>query len=160
MIYVFLDYELNTSRYELCRAGIPLHIEPKTFDLLLYLIEHHDQVVTKEDLHAHLWPDQFVSDSALTYYISEARRAVGDSGRSQRVIKTIYGRGYSFVAPLETAAAPASAAPETLVDAEPLEAAIEPAVFQPNPPLQGRRQVTVLWGHIVVHCTRQKDLTH
>jgi DNA-binding winged helix-turn-helix (wHTH) protein len=67
MIYVFLDYELNTSRYELCRAGIPLHIEPKTFDLLLYLIEHHDQVVTKEDLHAHLWPDQFVSDSALTY---------------------------------------------------------------------------------------------
>ena len=72
MIYVFLDYELNTSRYELCRAGIPLHIEPKTFDLLLYLIEHHDQVVTKEDLHAHLWPDQFVSDSALTYYISGA----------------------------------------------------------------------------------------
>jgi hypothetical protein len=41
MIYVFLDYELNTSRYELCRAGITLHIEPKTFDLLLYLIEHH-----------------------------------------------------------------------------------------------------------------------
>lgn len=40
MIYVFLDYELNTSRYELCRADIPLHIKPKTFDLLLYLIEH------------------------------------------------------------------------------------------------------------------------
>jgi len=117
--------------------------------LLLYLIEHHDQVVTKEDLHVHLWPDQFVSDSALTYYISGARRAVGDSGRSQRVIKTIYGRGYSFVAPLETAAAPGSTAPETPVDTEPPEAAIEPAGFHPNPPLQGRRQVTVLWGHIV-----------
>jgi len=150
MIYVFLDYELNTSRFELCRAGIPLHIEPKAFDLLLYLIEHHDQVVTKEDLHAHLWPDQFVSDSALTYYISGARRAVGDSGRSQRVIKTIYSRGYSFVAPLKATTEPGSAAPETPIDTEPPEAAVEPAVFQPNPPLQGRRQVTVLWGHIVV----------
>ncbi|MDH3603806.1 MAG: transcriptional regulator, partial [Candidatus Tectomicrobia bacterium] len=105
MIYAFLGYELNTLRYALSHAGILLHIEPKTFDLLLHLIEHHEQVVTKEDLHTHLWPDQFVSDSALTYYISAARKAVGDSGRSQRVIKTVYGRGYSFVAPLETPSA-------------------------------------------------------
>ena len=150
MIYIFLDYELDTSRYELRHAGTPLHIEPKTFDLLLYLIERYDQVVTKEDLHAHLWPDQFVSDSALTYYIAAARKAVGDSGRAQRVIKTIYGRGYSFVAPLETASVPRSAPIETPAGAEPYEAEIEPAEFEPSQPLQGRRQVTVLWGNIVV----------
>jgi tetratricopeptide (TPR) repeat protein len=65
------------------------------------LIRHRDRVVTKQELLTHLWPQQFVSDSALSYCIRAARKAVGDSGRGQRVIKTLYERGYRFVAAVE-----------------------------------------------------------
>ena len=70
------------------------------FDLLAYLIQHHDQFVSREKLYAQLWSQPFVSDAALTYCISEARKAVGDNGRAQRVIKTVHGRGYRFIAPV------------------------------------------------------------
>ena len=94
MRYTLGDYTLDTQRYELCRAGIPLQLQPKVFDLLAYLIQHRDRVVTRQDLFDALWPEQFVSEDALEWTIAEARRAVGDSGRAQRVIKTIRGRGY------------------------------------------------------------------
>ena len=58
------------------------------FDLLAYLIQHHDQFVSRDKLYAQLWSQQFVSEAALTYCIAEARKAVGDNGRAQRVIKT------------------------------------------------------------------------
>ncbi|MCZ6873240.1 MAG: winged helix-turn-helix domain-containing protein, partial [bacterium] len=98
MIYAFGDYELDTYNYELRLEGAPLRIEPKVFDLLNYLIQHHDHLVSKETLHDHLWPDLFVSESALTYCVTAARKAVGDNGRTQEVIKTLYGRGYRFIA--------------------------------------------------------------
>lgn len=98
MIYYFDSYELDTIRYELRYSSVPVHIEPKVFDILIYLIQHQGQVVTKEELHTHLWADQFVSDSALTYCIASARKAVGDTGRVQRTIKTVHRRGYRFMA--------------------------------------------------------------
>ncbi len=101
MIYLFGDYELDTYCYELRLGGKPLRIEPKVFDLLAYLIQRHGHFVSKEDLYEHLWPDQFVSESALTYCVTTARKAVGDNGRMQWVIKTVYGRGYRFIAPVE-----------------------------------------------------------
>jgi DNA-binding winged helix-turn-helix (wHTH) protein len=100
MLYAFGDYEFDTWRHELRLAGTPLHVEPKAFDLLALLIQRHHQFVSREELFTHLWPDQFVSDDALVYCVAEARRAVGDSGRVQRVIKTIRGRGYCFIAPV------------------------------------------------------------
>src|SRR5919108_5557501 len=100
MIYVFGAYEFDTDRRALRLAGTPVDLEPKVFDLLAYLIEHHDQFVSRDKLYAQLWPQQFVSEAALTYCIAEARKAVGDSGRAQRVIKTVHGRGYRFVAPV------------------------------------------------------------
>lgn len=87
MIYVFSGYELDTDRYELRLAGAPLRIEPKVFDLLAYLLQHPGHFVSREDLHERLWPDQYVTDSALTYCITAARKAVGDNGRAQRIIK-------------------------------------------------------------------------
>src|SRR5215831_691837 len=100
MIYVFDAYEFDTDRRVLRLAGKSVNLEPKAFDLLTYLIQHHDQFVSREKLYAHLWSQQFVSDAALTYCISEARKAVGDNGRTQRVIKTVHGRGYRFIAPV------------------------------------------------------------
>jgi DNA-binding winged helix-turn-helix (wHTH) protein len=101
MIYRFGDYELDTQLFELRSAGTPLQLEPKVFDLLAHLICYRDRVVTKQELLTHLWPQQFVSDSALSYCIMAARKAVGDSGRGQRVIKTLHERGYRFVATVE-----------------------------------------------------------
>ena len=101
MIYRFGDYELDTQLFELRSAGMQLPLEPKVFDLLTHLIRQRDRVVTKQELLTHLWPQQFVSDAALGYCIRAARKAVGDSGRDQRVIKTLYERGYRFVAAVE-----------------------------------------------------------
>src|SRR5438093_6332038 len=100
MIYVFGAYEFDTGCHVLRLAGTPVDLEPRVFDLLTYLIQHPDQFVSRETLYAQLWPQQFVSDAALTYCIAEARKAVGDSGRAQRVIKTVHGRGYRFIAPV------------------------------------------------------------
>jgi len=86
MIYVFGAYEFDTDRRVLRLAGTPVDLEPKVFDLLAYLIQHHDQFVSREQLYTQLWAQQFVSEAALTYCISEARKAVGDNGRAQRVI--------------------------------------------------------------------------
>ena len=96
MIYLFDQYILDTSRYELLCAGSPISILPKTFELLAYLVQHHGAAISKDTLHNDLWPDQIVSDSALTYHIAAARKAIGDSGQRQSLIKTIYGRGISI----------------------------------------------------------------
>lgn len=98
MIYRFGDFELDERVFELRRAGHPVDIEPKVFDVLGYLLRHRDRVVPKDELFAQLWPGEFVSDSALTSCIKAVRRAVHDDGASQKVIRTFYGRGYRFIA--------------------------------------------------------------
>ncbi len=100
MNYGFEQYELDTSLYEFRKAGVPVPLEPKVFDVLVYLIERRDRVVTKEELFATLWSDQNITEATLNHAVMSARKATGDSGRSQRVIQTLRGRGYRFVAPL------------------------------------------------------------
>jgi class 3 adenylate cyclase/tetratricopeptide (TPR) repeat protein len=101
MIYIFGGYELDTRLYELRHAGTPLKLEPQVFNLLAYLIQHRDHVVTRQELFEHLWPHQFVSEVTLTHRLMEARKMVGDSGRAQRLIQTIHGRGYRFIGAVE-----------------------------------------------------------
>jgi pimeloyl-ACP methyl ester carboxylesterase len=99
--YSFADVVIDTDRFAIeCGAG-PLQVQPQVFDVLVHLIEHRDRVVSKEDLLDAVWGDQFVSESALTTRIKEARRAVGDDGAAQAVIRTVHGRGYQFVADVE-----------------------------------------------------------
>ncbi len=98
MIYSFGAFDLDTDLFELRRAGRPVAVEPQVLSVLAYLVEHRDRVVTKHDLLDNVWGDRFVSESALTTRIKSARRAVGDDGAQQRVIKTVHGRGYRFVA--------------------------------------------------------------
>ena len=100
MIYVFGAYEFDTDRRVLCLAGTPGGPRTKSVRSARLLIQHHDQFVSREKLYAQLWSQQFVSEAALTYCIAEARKAVGDNGRAQRVIKTVHGRGYRFIAPV------------------------------------------------------------
>ena len=101
MIYVFGDCELDEGRHVLRRAGEEQKLEPQAFDVLLYLVENGGRMVPKNELLDEIWGDRFVSESALTSRIKSARRAVGDDGRSQKVIRTVHGRGYEFVAAAE-----------------------------------------------------------
>ena len=106
MRYVFGDYTLDTQRCEVQCAGQPVHVRAKVFQVLVYLLTHRDRVVPKQELCEQLWPTQFISDATLDSCIAEARRAVGDSGRAQRVIHTRHGYGYRFVAPVAVPPSP------------------------------------------------------
>jgi TolB-like protein/DNA-binding winged helix-turn-helix (wHTH) protein len=112
MRYVFGDYELDEQLYELRRAGESLKLDRKVFDVLTYLVQHHERLVTKDELLETLWPGQIVGEAALTRCITSARKALGDDGNRQEFIKTQHGRGYRFVAPLTiTPSVPSSKSP-------------------------------------------------
>lgn len=98
MRFAFGDYLLDVERRELHRCAKRIALEPQVFDLLAYLVSHRDRVVGKDELVAHIWRGRMVSDSALMTRLNAARTAVGDSGASQRVIRTIPRKGVRFVA--------------------------------------------------------------
>lgn len=104
MNYTFANCELDTRLIELRRAGVPYPLEPQVFDLLRYLVEHPDRAVTKDEIFKEIWHGRIVSESALSSRIKSARQAIGDNGRDQRMIKTLHGRGFRFVAPVLTSA--------------------------------------------------------
>jgi len=106
LIFVFGECELDLDRFELRRAGHRCRVEPQVFDLLAVLIRERRRVVPKEELLDTVWGNRFVSESALTSRVKAARRAIGDDGHRQRLIRTAHGRGYQFVAPVEEAAPP------------------------------------------------------
>ena len=98
MRYRFGDRMLDTDTRELRCGDDAVEVEPQVFDVLMHLVAQRDRVVPKEELLDEVWGDRFVSESALTTRIKQARQAVGDTGRAQAVIKTLHGRGYRFVA--------------------------------------------------------------
>ncbi|MGH8880771.1 MAG: winged helix-turn-helix domain-containing protein, partial [Stackebrandtia sp.] len=98
MIYVFGDCELDLGRYELRRGGAVRPVEPQVFDVLVLLLRERKRVVPKEELLDAVWGSRFVGESALTSRVKAARRAIGDDGRTQGLIRTVHGRGYQFVA--------------------------------------------------------------
>ena len=100
-MYRFEDFELDPSRHVLARGGSAVRVERQVFQVLLHLIEHRSRLVTKAELLDAVWGDRFVSESALTSRLKAARRAVGDNGQQQRVIATVHGVGYRFVAPVQ-----------------------------------------------------------
>ena len=98
MAVAFAGMELDAARFELRRDGRPVPMEPQAFDVLVYLVQHRDRVVAKEELMDQIWGGRFVSETAVTSRIKQIRRALGDDGRVQSLIKTSHGRGYRFVA--------------------------------------------------------------
>jgi DNA-binding winged helix-turn-helix (wHTH) protein/tetratricopeptide (TPR) repeat protein len=96
----FDDVEVDEDLGEVRVAGTPRPIEPQVFSVLAYLIGQRHRVVPKEELLDEVWGSRFVSAAAITSRIKSARQAIGDSGRDQRCIRTVHGRGYRFVADL------------------------------------------------------------
>jgi len=97
MILRFEECELDTGRYELRRGGEAVPVEPQVFDLLRMLIENRDRIVTKDELFAEVWEGRIVSDATLNSRINAARKAIGDNGTDQRLIRTAPRRGFRFV---------------------------------------------------------------
>jgi TolB-like protein/Tfp pilus assembly protein PilF len=95
--FLFADHTLDTDRRELRRGAARIAVEPQVFDLLVYLVQNRDRVVSKGDLIASVWGGRSVSDSTLTSRINAARKAVGDSGENQKLIRTIQRKGLRFV---------------------------------------------------------------
>ena len=106
MQFVFEDCVLDPGRRELTRGSAVIAIGPQVFDLLLYLLQNRARVVSKDDLLDAVWAGRIVSESTLTSHINAVRRAIGDSGEEQRLLRTIARKGFRFVA--EVSEAPSS----------------------------------------------------
>lgn len=100
--YRFDDFELAVGPHELRHGGDLVAIEPQVFSLLVYLVENHARVVSKDELIEAIWGGRVVSEAAVSSRIKSARQALNDSGREQRYIKTIHGRGVRFVGDVAT----------------------------------------------------------
>jgi DNA-binding winged helix-turn-helix (wHTH) protein/pimeloyl-ACP methyl ester carboxylesterase len=97
----FENHVLDTDRRELRRGPDLVAVEPQVFDLLLYLVRNRDRVVSKDDLIAAVWGGRIVSDSTLDSRINAVRKAVGDNGDEQRLIRTIARKGVRFVSAVD-----------------------------------------------------------
>ncbi|MGA8969786.1 MAG: alpha/beta fold hydrolase [Pseudolabrys sp.] len=102
MQIAFDDCLLDTDRRELRRGSRLVAIEPQVFDILVYLVENRDRVVSKDDLIASVWRGRVVSDSTMDSRINAVRKAVGDSGGEQRLVRTMARKGFRFVGELAT----------------------------------------------------------
>ena len=131
MIYRFGNYELDAQRCELRCAGQLVAIEPKVFEVLVYLLEHRDRVVTKEELLEQCWSGTFVSEAALTRCLAKVRKTVQPEPAGPPVIKTLYGRGYCFVAPA------------TVLSHEP-SLPLSPATHDATPVATGRSKILIV----------------
>lgn len=107
--FSFEGFQLDLGCFSLRAGTQEIRLEPQVMSLLAYLVQHCDTLVTRDELLDELWGHRYVSESAVATQIKTLRKALGDSGRNQRIIKTVHGRGYRFVAPVtQSQAAPSS----------------------------------------------------
>jgi TolB-like protein len=137
--FLFDDHTLDADRRELRRGAERIAVEPQVFDLLVYLVQNRDRVVSKDDLIASVWGGRIVSDSTLTSRINAARKAIGDSGGDQKLIRTVPRKGLRFVATVLTQAD--AVEPGEATGSPPDET---PALSRPALPLPDRPAIAVL----------------
>jgi len=97
LLFSFKDFALDGERRELRARGEIVPIEPQVFDLLVYLVKNRDRVVSKDDLIASVWGGRIVSDSTLDSRINAVRKAIGDNGEKQELVRTIARKGIRFI---------------------------------------------------------------
>ncbi len=138
MLLAFADCEIDLDRRELSRASQAVATPPQVFDLLVYLARNRERVVSRDDLIAAVWAGRIVSESTLASHINAARRAVGDSGQQQAVIRTVARKGFRFVAQVREQAAPEPTPALATAEAHAAAPAESPA------PLPARPSIAVL----------------
>ena len=97
MIYRFDEFELDTDRFELSRNGEAQPVEPQVFSLIELLVANHERMVDKDEINQRVWGGRVVSEAVLSSRIRSARRALGDDGKAQKLIRTLHNRGFRFV---------------------------------------------------------------
>src|SRR5688500_1260609 len=115
----FGDVTVDLRRMSVMRGDQPVSLEPKTFDVLRYLIEHRDRLVTKEELLDTAWKDTFVTPNVLTRAIAQLRKAIGDDAFEARYIETVAQRGYRVIAPVTPVGAATGSAVVAIAPAPP-----------------------------------------
>ncbi len=103
MIYFVASSAIDTETFEVRRDGVRIPVEPQVFDLLLLLIENRDRMITRDEIVERVWKGRIVSEAAISSRIKAARRAIGDDGKAQAMIRTIHRRGLRFVGDVTTA---------------------------------------------------------
>ena len=134
MKFFFSNQVLDTDTRELSRQDMPVSLEPQVFDLVVHLMENRDRVVSKEELIEKIWHGRHVAESTLTSRINAARKAVGDSGAEQALIRTIARKGFRFVGAVQTGAE----------DGAPAEPAATYRELEPQAALADRPGIAVL----------------
>src|SRR5262249_22049855 len=104
--FLFGDCMLDLDRRELTRGPQAVSVGPQGFDLLVYLVQNREKVVSKDELLDSVWGGRIVSESTLTSHINAVRKAIGDRGEEQRLIKTVPRRGFRFIGDVREARAP------------------------------------------------------
>src|SRR5215813_15225470 len=97
MPFLFDDYTVDTERREIRRGTGIVSAGPQVFELLVYLIRNRDRVVSKDDLLEAIWQGRIVSEQTLASHINAVRKAIGDSGQEQRLLRTVARKGFRFV---------------------------------------------------------------
>src|SRR5690349_12076887 len=99
--YCFDDVIVDLNNFRVLKGDEPRALEPRAFNLLVYLIENRGRVVEKQELFEQVWKETFVTDNALTRAIKQIRSAIGDEAAAPRYIETVPKRGYRFAAELK-----------------------------------------------------------
>jgi len=109
--FTFGDYVLDPDRRELSHRAEVVPVGPQVFDLLMHLVSHRDRVVTKDELLQAVWTGRIVSESTISSHINAARKAIGDTGDDQHLLRTVARKGFRFVGEVQVAehSAPTSA---------------------------------------------------
>jgi adenylate cyclase len=141
-MFLFEGYTLDSARNALRTADRDLKLRPKSFEVLCYLLENADRIVTKQELMKAVWPNVTVTDQVLTHCVSEVRQAIGDS--EQTIVKTIPRRGYRFTAPVLRLATGAAAAPQPALPAAESPPAWSDPASRSQSPLLDRPSIAVL----------------
>jgi TolB-like protein len=141
MLLAFGDHELDLRRQELRRRGQTVHVEPQVFDLLVLLIENRDRIVSKDEILDRIWDGRIVSEAALSSRINAARKAIGDNGDAQRLIRTHHKRGFRFVGEVVTRAS--EEGPDAKDTAAAAEAPVATVLAEAEPPRSGRGRPSV-----------------
>lgn len=114
MIYAFDRFRVDTERLELTCDGATVAVQPQVFSLLVFLIENSARVVSKDEIIETVWQGRIVGDGTLNARINALRRALGDDGASQAMIRTLPRQGFRFVGDLQHAAPMPAAEPAHL----------------------------------------------
>jgi DNA-binding winged helix-turn-helix (wHTH) protein len=133
MRYGFERCVVDTDTFEVVRDGVPVKVEPQVFEVLAHLLRHRDRLVGREELLDAVWGDRFVSASAVNSRVKAVRQAIDDDGRTQRLVRTVHGRGYRFVGEVHELPPPDEAPAPHVPDTRPGEDGTRPVLASPEP---------------------------